>query len=624
MRSPIQDHLASLHARYANLSEGEVATYIPELATANTSWFGICVATADGHVYEVGDSRQEFTIQSISKPFVYGLAMEDRGTEAVNQRIGVEPTGDAFNSISLEPGSGRPLNPMINAGAITASSLIKGRSDEDRQQRLLDFFSQYAGRSLSLDEKTYLSEKETGHRNRAIGHMLRNFGIIEEDPERALDLYFRQCSILVNCRDLALMAATLACGGVHPVTRERAVRRDLVGNILSVMSTCGMYDFAGQWMYRVGLPAKSGVAGGVLAVMPGQLGIGVFSPPLDSRGNSVRGVRVCEDLARDMGLHFLSSVQTSLPPVHSRTSLRTLRSKCERPPSEQKVLDALGSMVGICKLQGDLRYSTSERVLREMSENFVGAETLVLDFVRVSAIDKVAQALLVEAHQRFAGAERSLLFSGLQAHAGFRRFIEEKLARGESYRRATFDDLDSTLEFCERRLLEAADSVSPHSAETALVTHALCEGLDPQQLAHLRGLMREERYAPGDLVVRRGDAADRLFLVTQGEVSVFVNLEDGQRRRLATIRAGSSFGEGATIFGGTRTADVYVNKPLHCWSLGREAFEDLEQGHPLIKIRLLQNLLRASTRVALRMTEEVAFLEGDLRRRAESVGANRS
>ena len=211
--SPINDYLENLHSKYAQLQAGDVASYIPELATANPDWFGICIATTDGQVYEVGDTRQPFTIQSISKPFVYGLALEDRGRETMLKAIGVEPTGDAFNSISLAPETGCPLNPMINAGAIAATSLIAGHSYEDKLKRILSVISLYAGRQLTIDQVVYESERATGHRNRAIGHMLRNFAILTEDPEPALDIYFQQCSICVNCRDLSVIAATWPMGG---------------------------------------------------------------------------------------------------------------------------------------------------------------------------------------------------------------------------------------------------------------------------------------------------------------------------------------------------------------------------------------------------------------------------
>ena len=205
-RSPIRRYLEELHARVSKFDTGQVATYIPELARADPASFGIVIATVDGHVYEVGATRQQFTIQSISKPLVYGVALEDRGSERVRQAIGVEPSGDAFNSISLEPGTGRPLNPMINAGAIATSSLVAGDTREGAASIAWSgAISAYAGRPLDIDEAVFESERETGHRNRAIGHMLRNYGIVSEDPEPALELYFKQCSILVDCRDLAMI-----------------------------------------------------------------------------------------------------------------------------------------------------------------------------------------------------------------------------------------------------------------------------------------------------------------------------------------------------------------------------------------------------------------------------------
>jgi len=295
--SPIQDYLEALHARFADLRSGEVASYIPELAKADPAWFGIAIATVDGKVYEVGDSRRPFTIQSISKPLVYGIALEDHGAEAVRRKVGVEPSGDAFNAISLEPHTGRPMNPMINAGAIATASLVKGESAEARLARVVGAISAYAGRALALHEAVFESERRTGHRNRAIGHMLRNYGILGDAPDPVLDLYFSQCSVLVDGRDLALIAATLANGGVHPVTGERAVAAQHVGPILSVMTTCGVYDLTGEWVYSVGMPAKSGVGGGIIAVSPGKFGIAVISPPLDDAGNSVRAQKAIADIS---------------------------------------------------------------------------------------------------------------------------------------------------------------------------------------------------------------------------------------------------------------------------------------------------------------------------------------
>lgn len=305
--SQVQTCLNDLYRQYLSLRNGKVADYIPELAKMNPDYFGICIATVDGQIYEVGDFDQLFTIQSISKVFVQGLALEDHGRDYLLTRVGVEPTGDAFNAIVLDEQSKRPYNPMVNAGAIATTSLIKGSDPADKLNRLLDMFRRYVGHDIFLDVSTYVSERGTGDRNRAMAYLMHHFRMIDIDVNEALDLYFQQCALMVNCRDLAVMAATLANQGINPITGERAVAACYIRDILSVMYTCGMYNFAGEWAYKIGLPAKSGVCGGIIAVVPDQVGIAVFSPLLDARGNSVRGVKVCEELSERFGLHLFDS-----------------------------------------------------------------------------------------------------------------------------------------------------------------------------------------------------------------------------------------------------------------------------------------------------------------------------
>jgi glutaminase len=303
--APIQSFLDALYHQYRDLDEGQVATYIPELAKADPQGFAISVVTTDGQMFQVGDVGQQFTIQSISKVFVYGMALEDWGRDRLLQKVGVEPTGDPFNShIRLDETSHRPDNPMINAGAIATTSFIKGVNPTDRLNRLLAMFRRYVGHEVYVDIATFLSERATGHRNRAMAHLMLNFGMLHGDLEEALDLYYQQCSLLVTCQDLATMAAALANRGQHPVTGEQVVKPAYVRDILSVMYTCGMYNFAGEWAFRVGIPAKSGVSGGIMAVVPNQAGIAVFSPPLDCHGNSVRGLKVFEALSQEYGFHM--------------------------------------------------------------------------------------------------------------------------------------------------------------------------------------------------------------------------------------------------------------------------------------------------------------------------------
>ncbi|MEL6384401.1 MAG: glutaminase A [Cyanobacteria bacterium J06626_18] len=307
--SPFRTYLTDLHEKYQPLNEGAVADYIPELASAKPEWFGICVVTKDGQVFEVGDCDQSFTIQSISKAFVFGLALEDYGRDYVNSKVSVEPTGEAFNAIVLDEVTNRPYNPMVNAGAIATADLIKGDSSTERLKRLLDMFRRYTGREHDINVPVFLSEKATGNRNRAMAYLMLNFGMVSDRIDETLDLYFQQCSILVNARDLAMLSATLANGGVNPVTQERALDERYVQDVISVMLTCGMYDGSGEWAYRVGMPAKSGVGGGITAVVPNQIGVGIFSPLLDAKGNSLRGIKVCEDLSRDFGLHIFNAAK---------------------------------------------------------------------------------------------------------------------------------------------------------------------------------------------------------------------------------------------------------------------------------------------------------------------------
>ena len=301
--APMRGTLQGLHAKYRDVSSGNVANYIPELALANPNWFGISVVTVDGQAFDVGDHQQLFSIQSVSKPFVFGQALDDHGRDAVLAKVGVEPTGEAFNAIVLDEQSNRPFNPLVNAGAIATADLIHGKDFADRIKRLTGTFNRYAGRELYIDNAIFMSERTTGHRNRAIAHLMLNFGMVSDKIEDSLELYFQQCSILVNAHDLAVMGATLANAGTNPLTKQRAIEQQHVKDVLSVMLTCGMYDYAGEWAYRVGLPAKSGVGGGICAVVPGVAGIGIFSPLLDARGNSVRGIKVCEDLSTRFGLH---------------------------------------------------------------------------------------------------------------------------------------------------------------------------------------------------------------------------------------------------------------------------------------------------------------------------------
>ena len=299
----LRDIIATSHAHHRANRGGALADYIPELAAVDPERFGIAIATETGELYAAGDSESPFTIQSVSKAFVYCLGLELIGRDAMLERVGVEPSGDAFNAIFFDPHTNRAYNPMVNAGAITVAGVVHETAGEGAFDLILDRLSDAAGRRLAMDEAVYRSEAETGHRNRAIGHLLRNVGALQGPVDDVVDLYFRQCSILVTATDLARMGATLAHLGENPKTGRQVFDLAAVRHTLAVMFTCGMYDYSGNWAFDVGVPAKSGVGGGIVGVVNRQLGIGTFSPRLDAKGNSVRGVAAISEIAGELGLH---------------------------------------------------------------------------------------------------------------------------------------------------------------------------------------------------------------------------------------------------------------------------------------------------------------------------------
>ena len=299
----VQAAVDAAYQKYRTLKEGKNADYIPALAKVDPNLFGIAVVTPDGKVYTAGDIKTEVSIQSISKVFTMAQVIQEQGLDAIANRIGVDATGARFNSIiAIEGvrtvvGTGAPeMNPLVNPGAISATSMVTGSSSDDVWKKIIGFHNDAAGRSLTVLQDVYKSESDTNQRNQAIGALMLAYGYIKSNWQQAVDLYTRQCSIGVNARDLATMAATLAFGGKNPVTGKQVMDAAKVPGVLAVMATAGLYDDSGKWLYRTGLPAKSGVGGGIIAVSPGKYGIAVISPPLDDAGNSVRAQRAIADI----------------------------------------------------------------------------------------------------------------------------------------------------------------------------------------------------------------------------------------------------------------------------------------------------------------------------------------
>ncbi|KGF23405.1 glutaminase [Corynebacterium tuscaniense DNF00037] len=373
-RSPIPSYLTAILDEVRPNTDGANADYIEGLRNADPDKLALAVCTRSGHLYSVGDDEYEFTIQSISKPFVYAVALDQLGEDKVHNHVGVEPSGEAFNELSLDRATHRPANPMINAGAIAVNRMVGDDA------AILSAFSRLAGRTLTVDESILQGELATADRNLALAHMLREYGMITGDVHDAVESYTRQCSILVTVRDLAVMAATLANGGLQPVTGERVLSTKACRLTQAVMASCGMYDGSGRWMSSVGIPAKSGVAGGLIGTLPGQLGAASLSPRLNSEGNSVRGVDIFQSLSSTLGLHMMASNYYSAP------GIRAVHRKGE---------------TNIVELQGMINFIAAETILHDLVERKLVGDNLVLDFRHVTSFNLAGRRLVKEGLRQF-------------------------------------------------------------------------------------------------------------------------------------------------------------------------------------------------------------------------------
>ena len=304
----VRDFITESFRRFQSNTEGQNSQVYPALARVSPELFGICVVGTDGQVFSIGDAEHEFTIMSVSKPFIFALVCEALGHQVVRDKVGVNATGLAFNSLAaIEQGSQGRTNPMVNAGAIATTSLVPGETLEAKWKFIHEGLSRFAGRTLPLNEEVYASASATNHRNQSIARLLQSFGRIHINAAEATDLYTRQCSLNVSTKDLAVMGATLADGGVNPLTKERIVDPSICHYALVVMTTAGLYETSGEWLYDIGLPGKSGIGGGIVTVSPGKGALATFAPPLDAIGNSVKGQLVARFLSQRLGLDLLAS-----------------------------------------------------------------------------------------------------------------------------------------------------------------------------------------------------------------------------------------------------------------------------------------------------------------------------
>ncbi|WP_299035490.1 glutaminase A [uncultured Pseudokineococcus sp.] len=462
------DGLVTAHLRHVledSLADtsGERATDVPQLADADPDLFGIALATLDGHVHAVGDVDVRATLQSLSKPFAYALAVADLGVDEVRRHVDVEPSGEPFDAISISPTTDRPRNPMINAGALAATSLVRGADPDERAERVRALCSGLAGRELDVDEDAAAAELESGQRNRAIAHLLLAHGRLGvDDPEDAVRAYVRQCALLVDVRDLAVMAATLAGGGVNPLTGRRVLETWVVRHVLSVMLTCGMYDAAGDWVATVGLPAKSGISGGLMAAVPAELGVAAWSPRLDPHGRSVRGLAAVRRLSAEMDLHTLHVHRGGRPPVRSSTTLADSPSSRERGPEDAARLARDGHRSLVLALHGDVLFAAAERVVRAVEESQEGLEAVVVDLRAVDEVVPAAARLLRALPRALPGGGRRVfvvdpagLLDGALSTQGSR---DDGAGGDDDGGPVVVGDVDEALAAAEDRVLGRADA----------------------------------------------------------------------------------------------------------------------------------------------------------------------
>lgn len=606
MQSPIQAYLEDLHRRLAGDDRGALANYIPELTKADPDWFGICLVTMDGQLYSVSDSRQPFTIQSISKAFVYGMALADRGVEFVASRVGVEPSGDAFNSISLHPQTGAPLNPMINAGAIATTSLIAGDTPEAQWRRIESSIATFVGHPLRVDEEVYRSESATGFRNRAIAWMLKNFGIIDGEPMASLENYFRQCSIQITCEDLGYMAATLANGGVHPLTGERALSPEHVEHVLSVMATCGMYDYAGSWLYEVGIPAKSGVGGGIVAVLPGRFGIAIFSPRLDEKGNSVRGIEACKHLSRDFNLHVFS------PGSDPRRTLSRVYTAADAPSRRvtrgelRACLNAQAHRIKVLCLHGMLAVDGVEYVIRQMQAMAADSNSFILDMSQVDGLSESAARLLNKARLRLAEEGIAVVVSRIRPDVRVLERMRRAAANGDRGV-LSFEDNDLAAEWCENRLL--GKSALALEAPVALSDMHLLRGMSREVVDRVDREAGVRTFSRGEQIVCIGQTDDRrMFFIESGRVSVVVPKNGQRHQRIGSLGPGMNFGEMVLLGQTTRSATVYADTDVRCRILDVDLFSAIGDELPEFRVTLLQNLAGDLAEKVRRATQCISVL----------------
>ena len=642
--SPLHRYLSDLLENIRPMTAGTVNPVTATATQPDISKLAITLTTVNGFQYSSGDSDHRFAIQSIAKVFAYGLALDDLGSAELAKRIDVEPSGDPFNEISLQSGTGRPANPMINAGAIATVGQIKGRGGVDRLSRItgiMDLAAEGSPGELEINRTVYHAENLNGHRNRALAWLLRSFEILDSDPEPVVQDYFLECSTDVTTENLSMMAATLANKGVNPVTGREVFSEETTRQVLGVMMTCGMYDAAGNWMIDVGLPAKSGVDGGIMVVVPGQLGIGVYSAPLDEHGNSVRGAAAIRRVTRDLGLHYADASPLGGSTLRAHYSLADASLGVVRSTELSRITSQFGDRCQILEVSGDLGFAETETMARTIVELDDDVSMVIIDFQGVDDFGRAAILMLASLTASWRNAGKDIIFIDWtetlvehlldyievhddlelpdprdKAKAASAGHIDlpwesdepEEEVQGEF---RLFDNRSAALEWAElrlahryaRQILQTDDA--PREPETAPVF----DFLEDRDVNVLADYMELRSYTAGTVIRRVGQPFGGIYFIRSGRVELAAEGRDDTRYRHVYLSPGSTFGEFALSYTGRQLTTIRAIDDAEILVLSAQKIAEIEKSDPQLAIRLWTAIAREAYTVLEQSSREAGARE---------------
>lgn len=644
MISPLEWYLSEVLKQLRPMTSGAVNPVTSDVTCPDIHKVGITITTVDGYQYSAGDVDHKFAIQSIAKAFTYGLALEDLGLDEVGKKVDVEPSGDPFNQISLEQDIGRPNNPMINAGAIATIGLIKDRENTKRITRLADTMQQAAAGSpgvLDINEAVYRAENLGGDRNRALAWLLHSFRIIDFDPEAVLQDYFLVSSTNVTTQNLSMMAATLANKGSNPVTGGQLFSAETTRQVLSVMMTCGMYDAAGNWMTDVGLPAKSGIDGGIMVVVPGQMGIGVYSAPVDTHGNSVRGTAGIQRMTSDFGLHYADASPLGGSTLGAHYSLADASPGPIRSTELSRTTRQYGKRCQILEASGDLGFAEAETMVRTITEMHDEVSMVVLDFQGVDAYSKATIILLALMIASWRDRAKDMVFidrsdslidsilhysttrddldlpdprqQAKSASAGQIDLLSDAMPTGQSITEEfrLFNNRSTALEWAELRLAQryAPLVLQRHNAVREPDTAPVFEFLSSDEAEELSSYMQGRHYTAGTVIRHIGQPFDGIYFIRSGRVELASEGHDDARYRHAYLPPGSTFGQFALGDTGQQLTTIRAVDDVEVLVLTAQHLSSLEQSDPTLAIRLWTAVAREAYTMLGQISREVGARE---------------